>query len=85
MLVEKAWRALNPGGMLAVHEFLLDAGKTSPMSAALFALHMLVMTEGGRTYSGGEISVWMEEVGFVRPEIRKVSEETAVVLARKPG
>jgi ubiquinone/menaquinone biosynthesis C-methylase UbiE len=85
MLVEKAWRALNPGGMLAVHEFLLDEGKTAPLSAALFAVHMLVMTEGGRTYSGGEISAWMEEVGFVRPEVRRVSEETAVVLARKPG
>jgi ubiquinone/menaquinone biosynthesis C-methylase UbiE len=85
MLVEKAWRALNPGGMLAVHEFLLDEGKTAPLSAALFAVHMLVMTEGGRTYSGGEIGAWMEEVGFARPEVRRVSEETAVVLARKPG
>jgi ubiquinone/menaquinone biosynthesis C-methylase UbiE len=85
MLVEKAWRALNPGGLLAVHEFLLDEGKTTPLSAALFAVHMLVMTEGGRTYSGGEISAWMEEVGFVCPETRRVSEETAVVLARKPG
>jgi hypothetical protein len=71
--------------MLAVHEFLLDEGKTAPLSAALFAVHMLVMTEGGRTYSGGEIGAWMEEVGFVRPEVRRVSEETAVVLARKPG
>lgn len=85
MLVEKAWRALNPGGMLAVHEFLLDAGKTTPMTAALFAVHMLVMTEGGRTYSGEEIGAWMTEQGFVRPEIRRVSEETAVVLARKPA
>lgn len=85
MLVEKAWRALNPGGMLAVHDFLLDEGKTAPLSAALFAVHMLVMTEGGRTYSGGEISAWMEELGFIRPEVRRVSEETAVVLARKPG
>jgi len=84
MLVEKSWRALNPGGMLAVHEFLLDEGKTAPLSAALFAVHMLVMTEGGRSYSGGEIRAWMEEVGFVRPEVRRVSEETAVVLACKP-
>jgi len=85
MLVEKAWRALNPGGLLAVHEFLLDGGKTSPLSAALFAVHMLVMTEGGRTYSGEEIIAWMEEGGFVQCEISRVSEETAVVMARKPG
>jgi SAM-dependent methyltransferase len=85
MLVEKAWRALNPGGVLAVHEFLLDEGKTAPLSAALFAVHMLVMTEGGRTYSGGEIGGWMAAQGFILPEVRRVSEETAVVLARKPG
>lgn len=85
MLVEKAWRALNPGGWLAVHEFLLDEEKTSPPSAALFAVHMLVMTEGGRAYSGSEILAWMQEVGFVQTEVRRVSEETAVVLARKPS
>lgn len=85
MLVEKAWRALNPGGWLVVHEFLLDEEKTSPPSAALFAVHMLVMTEGGRAYSGGEIRAWMAEVGFAQSEVRRVSEETAVVLARKPA
>ncbi len=85
MLIEKAWRALNPGGLLAVHEFLLDETKSAPLSAALFAVHMLVMTAGGRAYSGGEITGWMAEQGFVRAEIRRVSEETALVLGRKPG
>jgi ubiquinone/menaquinone biosynthesis C-methylase UbiE len=84
MLIEKAWRALNPGGMLAVHEFLLDEGKTSPVHAALFAVHMLVMTPNGRTYSGAEIGGWMTEQGFEGVEVRKMSDDTAVVLSRKP-
>lgn len=85
MLIEKAWRALNPGGMLAVHEFLLDEAKASPLHAALFAVHMLVMTPGGRAYSGAEIGGWMAEQGFGGIEVHKVSDDTAVVLARKPS
>lgn len=85
MLLEKAYRALNPGGLLAVHEFLLDDEKVSPLNAALFAVHMLVMTEAGRSYSGAEIGGWMTEQGFEPPRIRKVSDDTAVVLAHKPG
>jgi len=85
MLLEKAWRALNPGGMLVVHEFLLDETHCAPTSAALFAVHMLVMTEGGRAYSGGEIGAWMAERGFVGVTVRRVSEDTAVVFARKPA
>ncbi len=84
LLIDKAWRALNPGGRVLVHEFLLDDTKTSPMTAALFAVHMLVMTEGGRSYSGSEISGWMTEKGFERPEVCSVSQDTAVVLGRKP-
>jgi len=84
MLIEKAWNALNPGGQLFVHEFLLDEGKTSPLTAALFAVHMLVMTEGGRTYTGGEIGGWMSFRGFEDIVIRKVSDDTGVVFGRKP-
>jgi SAM-dependent methyltransferase len=84
MLIEKAWQALNPGGRLMIHEFLLDDDQCSPLAAALFSVHMLVMTDGGRGYSGGELSAWMEQQGFVAPRIEKVSEETAVVSAMKP-
>jgi hypothetical protein len=47
-----------------VHEFLLDEDKTAPMTAALFAVHMLVMTEGGRAYSRSEIAGWIDRAGF---------------------
>jgi ubiquinone/menaquinone biosynthesis C-methylase UbiE len=83
MLIEKAWRALNPGGHLMVHEFLLDEEKTSPMTAAIFSVHMLVMTEGGRSYSGPEIAGWMAEQGFEGPHVIKVSEDTGVVVGRR--
>lgn len=82
-LLGKAARALHPGGTLMVHEFLLDDSCTQPLTAALFAVHMLVMTAGGRAYSGSEIAGWMRDCGLVAVEVRKVSDDTGVVLGRK--
>ena len=83
-LIDKAFAALNSGGKLMVHEFLLDDNKTSPVMASIFAVHMLVMTEGGRTYSGAELSAWMQEVGFSDITVERVSDDTAVVTGHKP-
>lgn len=84
LLIDKAWQALAPQGRLIVHEFLLEEDCTAPLQAALFGVHMLVMTRGGRTYSGPEIRAWMEERGFVDCAVRKVSDDTGVVIGRKP-
>lgn len=82
-LLGKAAKALNPGGTLMVHEFLLDESRTQPLTAALFAVHMLVMTAGGRAYSGTEIAGWIRDCGLVAVEVCKVSDDTGVVLGRK--
>jgi ubiquinone/menaquinone biosynthesis C-methylase UbiE len=83
-LIRTATQALNRGGCLMVHEFLLDDSRTQPLTAALFAVHMLVMTAGGRAYSGAEIGGWMKDCGLAEIAVRKVSEDTAVVFGRKP-
>ena len=84
-LIDKAAAALAPGGRLIVHEFLLDDSRSQPLSAALFAVHMLVMTAGGRAYSGAEVAGWLRECGLVDIEIRKVSDDTGVVQGKKPA
>ncbi len=84
LLIDKAWKALNPGGRLIIHEFLLDDAKTSPLPAALFAVHMLVMTQSGRAYSGGEIMAWLAARGYQEVATSKVSEDTGVVVGVKP-
>jgi ubiquinone/menaquinone biosynthesis C-methylase UbiE len=82
-LLAKAVQALAPGGRLFVHEFLLDGSRTQPLTAALFAMHMLVMTAGGRAYGGDEIAGWMKEAGLVDIAVRKVSDDTGVVQGRR--
>jgi (2Fe-2S) ferredoxin/ubiquinone/menaquinone biosynthesis C-methylase UbiE len=63
-LFARAYEALAPNGRIAVADFIADPAKTSPRSAALFALNMLVATRGGSTYSEPEYEAWLKAAGF---------------------
>ncbi|MBI2876364.1 MAG: methyltransferase domain-containing protein [Candidatus Tectomicrobia bacterium] len=63
-LVRETFECLNPGGCIAILECLLNQEKSGPPYPALFALNMLLMTEEGDVYTGGEIRGWLEEAGF---------------------
>jgi SAM-dependent methyltransferase len=63
-LFRRCRRALAPGGRLVIRDFILDADKTAPPSAALFALNMLVGTENGSTYNEKEYRDWLASAGF---------------------
>jgi len=63
-IVRKAAQALNPGGLLLVHEFLLDDSLDGPEFPALFSLNMLLGTEGGQSYSGGQVGGMLAAAGL---------------------
>lgn len=69
-LFRRAYLALAPGGRLVVRDFILDEDKTAPRGAALFAVHMLVQTRGGSTYSESEYRAWLNAAGFENIERR---------------
>lgn len=69
-LFARAHAALAPKGRIAIADFIIDPGKTSPRSAALFALNMLVATHGGATYSEPEYEAWLKAAGFT--EVKRV-------------
>jgi hypothetical protein len=54
-IVRKAVQALEPGGMILVHEFILNDQRTGPLFPALFSLNMLTGTQGGQSYSESEL------------------------------
>ena len=60
-LIQRAARALTPGGLLVVQDFILNPEKTAPRFAALFSLNMLVGTRAGSSYSEPEYSAWLQE------------------------
>ena len=69
-LLRRARSALVPGGRVAIQEFLLAEGKTSPPGPVFFSVHMVAVTEGGRAYTAREIATMMKAAGF-----RKISAD----------
>ncbi|WP_372681757.1 methyltransferase [Desulfosarcina sp.] len=64
-MIEKAFGCLKPGGVVIVHEFILDDTLDSPLFPALFSLNMLLGTEGGRAYSQAQLAGMLDTAGFV--------------------
>jgi ubiquinone/menaquinone biosynthesis C-methylase UbiE len=82
-LLARAFRALAPGGRVAIQDFLLRADKTGPRSGALFSLNMLVNTQGGASYSEDEFTAWLREAGFGEVGRVPLAGPAGVLVARR--
>jgi SAM-dependent methyltransferase len=80
-LFRRCHRALAPGGRVVIRDFILQPDKTAPRPAALFAVHMLLNTRGGSTYSEAEYRAWLESAGF-REVARHATMEDLIVGTR---
>jgi cyclopropane fatty-acyl-phospholipid synthase-like methyltransferase len=65
-LMAKLYGCLESGGRIVLKDHFLDDSKSHPSAGALFALSMLLTTEGGRCYSFSEANGWLENAGFQR-------------------
>jgi predicted O-methyltransferase YrrM len=63
-LYRKIWSALVAGGTLAIRDVVMDASKTQPLAGALFAVNMLVGTDGGGTFTFDEFKEDLTTAGF---------------------
>lgn len=63
-LLRRCHTALTRGGRIVVQDFILEPEKTAPRWGALFALNMLVGTQGGSSYSEPEYAGWLSAAGF---------------------
>jgi SAM-dependent methyltransferase len=59
-----AYAALEPGGRIAVHDWVVEASKHAPLSSALFSVNLMVYTKGGRIYSAPEYRGLLAASGF---------------------
>lgn len=84
-LVTRAAAALAPGGRLVLKDFFLDPGGTSPPGAALFAVHMLVATEGGGCYTVDEVDGWFRAAGLEPAGSTDLTPQSRLLVARRPG
>ena len=84
-LFRKIRRALDPGGALLIRDHIMDESRTNPPAGALFALNMLVNTDGGDTYTFAEVKKGLERAGFLDVRLVRIGERMdCLVEARKP-
>jgi SAM-dependent methyltransferase len=84
-LFRKIRRALEPGGTILIRDHIMDESRTNPPAGAIFALNMLVNTDGGDTYTFAEVRKGLERGGFVDVRLVRTGERMdCLVEARRP-
>lgn len=73
-LYRKVRRALEPGGVLLIRDHIMNEERTEPPDGALFALNMLVCTDGGDTYTFEETRAALLRAGFKKVEMMRYGE-----------
>ena len=84
-LLRKAREALVDGGTLIVQAVFLNSAKDGPVWATLQSLLLLLLYQGGRTYSLDETLELLVEAGFHDPVVERMSllGAESIILARK--
>jgi SAM-dependent methyltransferase len=90
-IFQRVFSALAPGGRFIIQDaFLHDREGLLPAEASLFAVSMLLFTEGGNTYPASETATWLKDAGFGRIKFLRVKKRTedwedGILEAAVPG
>jgi precorrin-6B methylase 2 len=86
-LIRKAASVLHPGGLIMIHEFILDDRMDGPLHPALFALNMLLGTPAGQSYSEKQITDMLAEASIrdIRRIPVKTPNDSGVITGLVPG
>ncbi|MDP2853855.1 MAG: methyltransferase [Smithellaceae bacterium] len=84
-LFRKVLRAMVSGGRMIVRDHVMEPNRIKPEAGAIFAVNMLVNTQGGSTYTFDEIRTWLAEAGFTKVRLLQTGYQMdALVEAFKP-
>jgi hypothetical protein len=83
LLLRKAHHALSYGGALIVYDSMIDDARRVNAHALLASLNMLIQTAQGFEYTSVECLGWMEEAGFPRARVQKLTAVHTAVIAEK--
>ena len=85
-LLASAHRSLRPGGVLIVHDFMLDDDEQGPSLAAQWFLLNLAFQPDAGSFSAATLSVLLAERGFTSVSSQTlIPQITKVVVGRKPA
>ncbi len=85
-IIDKTVSVLRPGGIILIHDFILNNTLDGPVFPAVFSLNMLVNTEEGQSYSESQIADMMAKAGL--KDIRRLPfvgpTESGIMQASRP-
>lgn len=70
----RVFAALPPGGRILIRDIVVDASRTRPVGAALFAVNMLTATRGGSAFTFNELRDDLTATGFVKVKLLRHGE-----------
>ena len=78
--------ALAPGGRIAIRDILMEEDRTRPVAGALFAVNMLVATEGGGTFTFTELREDLMAADFADVALMRQDDAmNSIIVAKKPS
>jgi SAM-dependent methyltransferase len=84
-LLLRCLKTLQPGGILAIAEWVGSEPRSQDYHANLFDLNMLMFTEAGLVFSAAEMERLVTEAGFLNPRWITGPGRHPVLLAEKAG
>lgn len=82
-LLAASFAALEPGGMLMVHDAHLQADKSGPLPVAKYSALLMAVTEG-KCYSTAEMEALLTQAGFEQVTYSPTVADRSVITAIKP-
>ena len=73
-ILKKTLAVLEPGGLILIHDFLLNRSMDGPLFPALFSLNMLLGTSSGQSYSEEQVADMLSRAGA--KDIRRIPFES---------
>jgi hypothetical protein len=83
-LLEKSFNALEPGGMLVIHDAHINRKKTGPVEVAEYSI-LLMLSTRGKCYSFQEMEQVLTSVGFKDIHTFSTAGFRSLITARKPN
>jgi len=62
-ILGKVISSMEDGGLVLIHDFILDDSSDAPLFPALFSVNMLINTDKGRSYTQGQIKDMLKRTG----------------------
>jgi hypothetical protein len=83
MLLQKAYDALPKGGAVIIYDAIIDDDRSQNAFGLMMSLNMLIETDGGFDYTGGECMGWMKEAGFTQTRVEHLVGPDSMVIGIK--